>query len=193
MAENVMAERLAPEVQALALAALAKQIKTLDPVVRATFAHDYENGDGRTFRSPVDGRKLGKVRRNDPDPEWRVTDADALRAHLLERGHVETVREVIGGDETVVAVLAEHAPHLLAEVTRVPPAAVAAVMAATRKAGAPVDPDGQPVPGVELRHPEGSLVVTVDPATGAEAAAELARQGLLDWSTRPELGAGRTS
>ncbi|MDN5920249.1 MAG: hypothetical protein L0I76_34995 [Pseudonocardia sp.] len=186
-------EQLAPEVQALALAALAKQIKALDPVVRATFAHDYENGDGRTFRSPLDGRKLGKVRRNDPDPEWRVTDADALLVHLRGRGHVETVHDIVGGDDEVAAVLAVHAPHLLAEVTRVPPSASAAVLAATRKAGEPVGPDGEPVPGVELKQPAGSLVVTVDPATGADAAADLARAGRLDWSLRPEIGAGRPS
>ncbi|MEV1294489.1 hypothetical protein [Pseudonocardia sp. NPDC049635] len=179
-------EHQRPEVQALAIAALAKQIKAVDPVIRAMFAQDYSNGESKTFRAP-DGRKLGQVRRNDPDPVWKITDRQTLDEWLRARGHVQTVRELAVPENhpELLAVLAEHAPHLLAERECVPEQAVAAALSESERTGEPV------APGIELVQQEGSLVVTVDRTTGIQAAADMARQGLVDWSKRPELQAGQ--
>lgn len=179
-----------PEVEALALAALAKRVKELDQPVRSLFKGDYGNGQSQKFRSPVDGRALGTVLREDPDPEWRVVDPTALHTHLRAHGHEETVWEIDDAvREKVVEVLREHAPELLIERTLVPPEAVEETLAASRKAGEPVDPDGNTVPGVEWVEPEGRLVVRPDTNAG-EVAAAMVRAGSIDWSRRGEIGAG---
>lgn len=184
------APAIRPEVEALALAALAKRVKELDQPVRSIFKGDYDNGRSQKFRSPVDGRALGSVYREDPDPEWRVVDPTALHAHLRAHGHEETVYELDDAlREKVVEVLREHAPELLIERTLVPQEAVEETLTATRKAGEPVDPDGNAAPGVEWVKPEGRLVVKPDPNAG-EVAAAMVRAGSIDWSRRPELGAG---
>lgn len=178
-------EHQRPEVQALALAALKKQIGEVDPVVRALFAQDYGNGESKTFRAP-DGRKLGQVRRNDPDPAWKITDRAKLREHLAVQGREEpTVDVEPDAWPEIMAVLAEHAPHLLIEGTQVPDEELDAALAEAKRTG-------QPAPGIELVAQEGSLVVTVDRTTGVQAAADMARQGLVDWSKRPELQAGQS-
>lgn len=181
-------EPLAPEIQVLALAALAKQIKAVDPAVRAAIGTRYHNGDTATFRSPLDGRRLGKVRRNDPDPTWTVTDPAALDEYLRGQGRVVTTLTVADADwPEALAVLEEHAPGLLTETTRVPPGEIDGVLAESAERGEAA------APGVGYVVPDGSLVVTVDPATGVDAAAALVRAGRLDWSRRPELGPGNST
>lgn len=178
----MMPEPLPPEIQSLALAAIAKQIKAVDPAVRAAFADDYEPGETRTFRSPLDGKRLGKIRRNDPDPSWQIVNRRALREWLREQGREVTSVSVAEADwAEALAVLEQHAPHLITETTDVPDAELDGALADSAEQGEAIGP------GIEYVHPVGSLVVTVDPDTGAAAAAALARSGQLDWSRRPEI------
>lgn len=188
--DAVEPEPLAPEVYALALNALAARAKKeLDPT-KALFSDDYRNGAKETFRSPLDDAKLGHVYRQDPDPFWKVTDDAALRTHLAGLGAEDTWHEVSGPEHEVVAVLLEHAPHLVATRTAVPDETVAAVLAATQAAGKPVDPDGHPVPGVERIRPVGNLVVSPDKNAGTAINA-LIRAGRLDLTVPAQLPPSR--
>jgi len=120
----------------------------------------YSNGQGDHFRS-ANGMRLGAVRRNDPDPEWRFTDRAAFEAHVraLHPGVVETRTErVPHKDDEVLAVLCEHAPHLVRDVDYVPDEVFTDALAHSRDTGEPAGP------GIEWVAPIGSLVVTPDKA-----------------------------
>ena len=169
---------LPPEFEALALAELARQAKSRTAAVKAVIGDRYAPGQRETFRSPVDGAKLGMVLRTDPDPEWRVVDREKLAAHLrADPANLETVYE-IGDESAAVEVLRKHAPHLLVEITRV---SVDARGDAVARAAA-----GETVPGVARVKPEG--VLTVRPDRGAAAAiAGMVRAGILSWDGRPAI------
>lgn len=165
----------APEEIALFYAALRKWTNDEDTPTRAMFASAYANGDRRTFRAD-DGLKLGEVRRDDPDPYWAITDTEALHAHLREfPGCVETLAEIVGTQKQVLAVLREHAPELLAEVTRVRPEAVQAALDESRATGTPA------APGIERVVPTGALKAVADKAAVARVGA------LIRSTTLPAL------
>lgn len=171
-----MEERWAPEVDALCFAALARWVRDEDKPTRAIFASRYAPGDRRTFRA-ADGTRLGEVRRDDPDPAWAVTDSAALAEHLKQFPEcVETVTEIDGTEAQVIAALAECAPHLLAEVTRVTPGAVEDALRQSRKGGFSA------APGIELVAPLGALKVVADKAA-------VVRVGRLVQSALPALDA----
>ena len=181
-----MSEPLAPELEALVLAELAKRVKSRTDLVKATFGQRYPDGHKETFRSPLDGNKLGIVYRTDPDPQWKITDREALHAHLREYpGNVETVYE-IADDQAAVEVLREHAPHLLVELTRVIPDVVDAALDQSRATGEAA------APGIELVKPAGSLTVKPDPKAGV-AVERLVEAGVITWDGRPVLEAGEAA
>lgn len=169
---------LAPEIEALVLAELGKRVKARTEAVKAKFGQRYPDGHRETFRDPKFGLKLGIVYRTDPEPKWVVVDWDELHTHLRTfPGNVETVFEI--ADETqAIAYLAEHAPHLLVELTRVNPEAVTAALdqsAATGEAAAP---------GIGLVKASGSLTVKPDPQAGV-AVARMVDAGLIEWDGTP--------
>lgn len=171
-------EPLPLEVEAIALAALGKRVKEQENLTRAVIAGDYHAGDKRTFRSPVDGSKLGQVYRTDPNPSWTVTDREALHAFLrADPANLEEVAEIDDMPAAVEA-LKECAPHVLALVQRV---SGQAVTDAVERAKA-----GQAIPGVERRKPEGSLTVKADP-NATDAIAGLIAAGRLTWDGRRVL------
>ena len=175
---------ISPEVEALVLSELGKRVKARTEVVKATFSQRYPDGHKETFRSPLDGSKLGIVYRTDPDPQWKVTDREALHAHLREYpGNVETVYE-IADEQAAIQVLLEHAPHLLVEVTRVIPDVVLAALDQSRATGEPA------APGIDLVKPAGSLTVKPDPKAGA-AVERMHAAGVITWDGRPVLEPGR--
>ncbi len=100
--EDVEPITLAPEFEALAYRALASRAEAALKMTKATLS-GYDEGDKRTFRSPVDGRMVGQVYRTDPDPAWVITDKDALTAELSQYpGCMETVKEIAGSEEQVI-------------------------------------------------------------------------------------------
>lgn len=174
--------QLAPEVEALALKALVKRVEARLTVVKALIGQRYPDGHGERFRAP-DGSRLGQVLRTDPEPNWVVTDERALHAELRQfPGNVETVAEIVDLD-AAVTVLAEHAPHLLAEVTRVRPEVVKAALAQSEAAGAPA------AAGIAQVKPSGVLTVKPDAKAG-EAIERMVAAGLLTWDMRPALPSG---
>ncbi len=173
--------QLAPEVEALVLAELGKRVKARTELVKATFSQRYPDGHRESFRAP-DGSKLGQVWRSDPDPRWVVADEQALHAELREfPGNVETVVDIVDHD-AAVQVLREHAPHLLAEVTRVRPEVVAAALAQSAATGRPA------AAGIEQVKPSGVLTVKPDPKAGA-VVERMVAAGVITWDGRPVLEA----
>jgi hypothetical protein len=172
---------LPDEVELLALAELQKRVKGRQAATKAVVGAAYAPGDRHTFRSPVDGARIGQVWRTDPDAEWVVTDRDALHAHLRQfPGCTETVFELADDTEAIVDVLHAAAPHLLVEVTRVREDVVESALIQSREDGKPA------APGIELRKPEGVLTVRPDPAAGA-VIERLQQTGWLGWDGRPQL------
>lgn len=185
-------ETLPDEVEVLVLKELGKRVLAAEKLAKATVGGGYGDGDKQTFRTP-DGTMIGSVYRTDPDPEPVVTDEDALYRHLAAiPGMTETITQVMCSQEQLVEVLAERAPELLGEFTRVPEHAIRNVLAVCKAKGRPVGPDGKPLPGVEMRKPEG--VLTVRPAkTAGRAIEEMQAAGLIRWDgTRALPAAGET-
>lgn len=175
---------LSAEIEALFLAELAKRVKARTAATKAVFGAAYAPGDKQTFRSPVDETKLGTVFRSDPDPEWRVVDWAALREHLRQdQANFETSHE-IADEAAAIEVLREHAPHLLAEITRVNPDVVEEALDQSRRTGTPA------APGIERVKPEGVLTVRPDRNAGV-AIERMVQAGVISWDGRPVLEAGQ--
>lgn len=174
-------EPLPDEVELLALAELAKRIKARQAGTKAVVGAQYQPGDKHTFRSPVDGRRIGQVWRSDPDAEWIVVDKEALHAHLRQfPGCTETVFELADDTNAIVDALHAAAPHLLVEVTRVRDDVVRDALIQSRETGKPA------APGIELKKPDGVLTVRPDPSAG-EVIERLQQTGWLGWDGRPAL------
>lgn len=173
---------LPAEVEALVLAELGKRVKSRTDMVKALVGQRYPDGHKETFRSPLDGAKLGIVYRTDPDPQWRVTDPAALDAELRTYpGNLETVVGIAAEDEPeAFAVLAEHAPHLLTETVRVREGVVEAAVEQSKATGTPA------AAGIELVKPAGSLTVKADPGAGP-VVERLVAAGVVTWDGQPGL------
>lgn len=177
-------ERLQPEVVALMLRAVATEaLKNLD-VVKAELP-EYKDGQRLTFRSPLDDRKLGLIYRTDPDPEWRVSDREALLDHLGEfSGNWEKTLEIVGDEAEVLGVLEEHAPHLIKETRFIPEWVVEAALEASKEANEAV------APGIKKVKPGGILTVTPDKKEAGPAFAALVRAGWLTWDGQRAIEGG---
>lgn len=172
---------LPPEVELLVLAELQKRVAARIKTTKAVIGQRYPDGRKETFRSPLDDRKLGIVYRTDPDPVWKVTDREALHAELRQfPGSLETVTEITD-EAAAVEVLREHAPHLLADITRVSDSVVDAALAQSEATGTPA------AAGIERVKPAGVLTVTVDKAAGGPAIDNLHEHGVITWDGRPAL------
>lgn len=176
---------IAPEVEALILAELAKRVRSRQNLTKALIGVGYGDGDKQTFRSPVDGRRLGTVYKTDPDPEWRVTDQQALDVWLAARdAYTETTVEIREGCEAeALAVIQQHAPGLLADVDRIRDGAAAEVLMESTRRGEAI------APGIERVKPAGVLTVRPDKAAG-DAIEAMVKAGLITWDGRPALTAG---
>jgi hypothetical protein len=158
---------------------------------RAEVAKTLNKGDRKTVRSPLGDVKVGQVWVTDPKPVCSITDRAALTDWLQAEypAMTETGYEVIGSEAEIVAVLFEHAPHLLREVRRINPDQLRELKANCVALGQVVGPGGEAdVPGLAVSEPDG--VVTCKPdAAGFQAVMDLYRAGRLelDGTLRPEL------
>lgn len=177
---------ISPEIEALILAELAKRVRSRQNITKALIGIGYGDGDKQTFRSPVDGQRLGVVYRSDPDLEWRVTDEAALDVWLA--GHdeyLETTVEIRGGSEAeALAVIQQHAPHLLVDVCRPRRDAVSELLEESTRRGEAI------APGIERVKPAGVLTVRPDKAAG-EAIEAMVKAGVITWDGRPALTADK--
>lgn len=180
------------------LALKAAALKTISDYTRAKYdeartelAATMGQGDRVIARSPLDNTKVGAVYVTDPKPVCRITDQAALTDWMVEhyRELTETGYEICGSDSEVIAVLFEHAPHLLRQYRRVKPDDMRELRAAAVTLGQPVGPGSEvDIPGIEVDHPEG--VVSCKPDPGAlQTVLALHRAGRLqlDGTVLPEI------
>lgn len=174
-----------------ALKVVSEYTKARYNEAREEVAKQLNKGDRKTVRSPLGDVKVGQVWVTDPKPECVVTDRAALTDWLAEHypAITKTGYEVIGSQPEIVAVLFEHAPHLLREVREIDPDQLREIRANSIAIGTPIGPGGEAnMPGIEVREPDG--VVTCKPDTGGlQAVMDLYRAGRLDLdgTVRPEL------
>lgn len=114
--------------------------------------------------SPFDGSVLGHITRTKKDPVARVADVSALMAHIHETTPegLEDVDVIAATDDQVIAVLREHAPHMLDSEVRIKPYALNEALKLALA--------GKEVPGVEIDRPLGT--VNTYPAKNAGDAIE---------------------
>lgn len=169
------------EIELLVLAELKSRVLSRIEQVKAVVGQRYPEGHRDTFRSPIDDHRLGSVYRTDPDPVWEVTDREALDAELRTYpGALETVYEITD-EAAAVEVLREHAPHLLAEITRVNPDVITAALEQSRTTGKAA------APGISKVKPAGVLTVTTDKKTAGLAIEAMHEQGVITWDGRPAI------
>lgn len=151
-------------------------------------------GDRLMARSPIDSAKIAPVVKTDPKPVARVTDEGHLTAWMAEN-YPEKVKagyEVIGGDDEVIGVLFDHAPHLLRRKTVIKPEDLAELRRDSAAMGCPVGPGGEvDIPGLVVETPAPVVSCKPDPQTALPAVMQLFRAGRLelDGTVRPELTA----
>ena len=173
-------EPLPADVELLVLKELEKRVKSRQSTTKAIVGASYSDGDKHTFRSPIDGRKIGSVYRTDPDAEWQITDEAALLEHLRQFPDcVEHFYEITNTD-AAIKVLEVHAPHLLVEVSRVIPDVIQDAVTQSRETGKPA------APGIALVKGSGVLVVRPDAAAGS-VIERLQEAGWIGWDGRPAL------
>jgi hypothetical protein len=148
------------EIDALFWGALEAAAKVEKAAEKGLIGSGYRNGQDQSFRDRR-GMKLGEIRRSDPDPEWRLVDRAAFEADVRAKhpGVVQKRLEIVPGKEAeVLAVLAEHADHLLRDVEYIPEEVVTDALAHSADTGEAAGP------GIEWVEPVGSLGVYPDKA-----------------------------
>ncbi|HEY8590826.1 MAG TPA: hypothetical protein VIL55_14870 [Naasia sp.] len=169
---------------------VALQREAVNGVLRRSEAQPVEH--------PVTGAILCRVRKSNPKATTtaRITDHVAL-TEWITREYPERIQvrpAVSENTDAVLAVLAEHAPHLVDLVTTVPEWATDEIVRKSVTAGTPCGPDGQAdVPGIAVETREGTPSVSVaDKAPDfLLQVAELATSGRLTLDgTLRELPAG---
>jgi hypothetical protein len=162
------------------LKVMAAAVAEADKDARTAAAKLLRKGDTLACWSPLDPDALmSRVSMSKPKPVAKVTDAAALDQWIRENypDKVRTEESIVGTDAEVIAVLREHAPHLLAKTSTVPGWAVNELLTRSTGAGEPAGFGGElgehAPPGIEVSNPHGVLSVTVDPKTGPAAIREL--------------------
>ena len=140
--------------------AVVKQLKAITDETRAAAQDALEPGD---MKRP---RGLGSVSLSEPGVKAKVVDDDAFAAHCEGTGEATVSVAITGPIEEVLAVLDEHAPHLICEKTYLPDWLIKQELA---KAEA-----GETVPGVEVSETAPRLIVRTKDEAMKEAAAILA-------------------
>lgn len=158
---------------------LSDRAKKAYDAARAELEHEMGRGDRRIAYSPIDKTKIAAVSMSDPKTTARVADEKAFGAWAATHypDDIEWDFDVIGSHQEVVAVLYDHAPHLLRRVSKVSPELVKSVTHASAQTGEATGPNGElDVPGVAVETK--AAVVSCLPADGGWAAVlELVRAG----------------
>ena len=140
--------------------AVVKQLKTIVDETRAQAQAELEAGD---MKRP---RGLGSVSLSEPGVTAKITDDAAFTAHCVATGEATVSVAITGPMEEVLAVLDEHAPHLIGERTHIPDWLMKQELDRAQA--------GEGIPGVELVESAPRLIVRTRDAAMLEAAQILA-------------------
>lgn len=186
-----MTNELALKVAALKV--FSDYAKTAYDKSREEIGRQMGRGDRLQVRSPLDeSLKIGPISKSDPKPTARVEDLRVLTDWFIQN-HPDltgTGYEVAGTQTEVVAVLFEHAPHLLRRVREIKPDALSELRKASAALGQPIGPGGEAdVPGLVVETPDPVVSCKPDPDMALPAVVELFRAGRLDLDAtlRPAL------
>lgn len=140
--------------------AVTKHLKAITDQTRAIVEAELEAGD---MKRP---RGLGSVSLSEPAPKASVIDNDAFTAHCTATGEATVSVAITGPIEEVLAVLDEHAPHLIGERTYLPDWLIKQELEKAE--------NGETVPGVEVSETAPRLIVRTKDEAMKEAAYILA-------------------
>lgn len=151
--------------------AVVKQLKSIVDETRAQVQESLEAGD---MKRP---RGLGSVSLSEPSMRASVVDDEAFAAHCASVDGATVAVAITGPMEEVLAVLDEHAPHLIGERTYLPDWLV---KQERERAEA-----GEDIPGVEVSESAPRLIVRTKDAAMVEASQILAGTPLALEEGRP--------
>jgi hypothetical protein len=164
---------LTPLSKALLRAAILKHlgnvVKAAEKENKTVLDGMMRKGDTLAVWSPIDDdAKIARVSKSNPDAKALTTDREAV-ARWVEEHYPKKMRDeavIVGTDAEIVAVLKEHAPHLLAIGKTVPAWVFNELEVMAASAGRPVGFSGEidkhAPPGIEIVKPDGVLSVTLD-------------------------------
>lgn len=172
-----------PEVMRALFVASLKSWAVAEEKITRPLAEHYQTRPGLTPYRASSGEELGHIQRQNPDPEWTVTDGAKLREHLMaDPENVETSEELDPPNpEALIELVREHRPEWLQKITYLRDGVIQEALAQSRKAGKPA------APGIELYTPVGKLVVKANPGA-REVFARMIRDGEMNFDgTTPEV------
>lgn len=140
--------------------AVVKQLKSIVDTTRAAAEAELEQGD---MKRP---RGLGSVSLSEPKRHAQVTNDEAFTRHCIETGDANVSVSITGPLEEVLAVLAEHAPHLIGDTHHLPDWLI--------KRELDYAENGELIPGVTVTEKAPVLRVSTKDAAMVEAAQILA-------------------
>ena len=127
--------------------------------LKAIGAEQFTKGSNESARAVIDGEDiaLGKLSKSDPAKVSTIVDLAAFHDHLRST-YADKLedRTTLGELSEIIPVLLEHAPHLVDIATDVIPNWLEKNELELAK--------NTPVPGVEVRAPEGVMSITTRPA-----------------------------
>lgn len=135
--------------------AVVKQLKSIVDATRAAAEAELEQGD---MKRP---RGLGSVSLSEPKKHAQVTNDEAFTRHCIETGDANVSVSITGPLEEVLAVLAEHAPHLIGDTHHLPDWLI--------KRELDYAENGELIPGVTVTESEPRLLVRTKPEAMDEA------------------------
>jgi len=165
-----------------ALKLLSEYTKRCYDGARHEAARVMKRGERLVARSPIDDQKIAVIPMSDPSKVAEVVDEEALTDWLAEH-YPDTVTSgyrIIGSQPEVIAVLFEHAPHLIKRCRAIQLEALHEIKRLSATLGEPVGPGGElDVPGLKVTTPD--PVLSCRPAEGAlDIIRDLHRRGVLD-------------
>lgn len=140
--------------------AVTKHLKSITDETRVEAQESLEPGD---MKRP---RGLGSVSLSEPGVRAKVVDDAAFQAHCESTGEATVAVAITGPMEEVLAVLDEHAPHLIGEKAYLPDWLIRQELDRAEA--------GETVPGVEVSETAPRLIVRTKDAAMQEAAQILA-------------------
>lgn len=149
---------------------------------RAEGARQLKRGERLVARSPLDDSKIATIPMSDPKHETTIVDEEALtdwyREHYPEM--VTSGYKVIGSQAEVIAVLFEHAPHLIKRTVALQLEALHELKRSSSALGQPCGPGAElDIPGVKVTRPD--PVLTCRPVDEAfDIIRDLHNKGVLE-------------
>lgn len=149
---------------------------------KAEATRTMKRGERLVARSPVDDQKIAVIPLSDPAKVATIVDEEAVTGWYKQHypKSVMSGYKVIGSQAEIVAVLFQHAPHLIKRTEALTLDALAELKRSSVALGQPIGPGAElDVPGLKVTTPD--PVLTCRPTEDAfDIVRELHNQGVLE-------------